>query len=225
MLKVKKLVTKDKIYGYSELCGFGDIWAMTNYLLRVSQELGKPARFFSRAKHIGDTIKEIVPLLKSKGSVNIVGPHEKILSYCEPFSIKFLPTIKEWSPTSNIIAYQFDGRHLQRQKNLPCIRLAYLINSLMDMGYDPVDVGGYKPLEYIVDILSKCQFFVGCPSGLSVVSLSVGNPVFLITRQMDPLFLLFMHQCQYRDKDVRMYTTVDEFLIQVKRMRGMGRLL
>jgi hypothetical protein len=229
MLKIKKLVLKEKIYGYTEYCGFGDLWAVASYLLRVSEELGKPSRFFGKSKQ-RNTINSILPHFRSKGAVNIV-PHPpqklKMLGYCEPFRVKFVPTHQSWkyNKYSKTVAYQFDGYHLAGEKNLPLKRFMYLLESLNAMGYQAIDVGNSKPISFIIDTLAKCKFFVGCPSGLSVVSISVGNPVFLITRLMNPLFLKFMQNCQYRTKSVQMFTTVDEFLIHIKRMDRCGMLL
>ncbi len=229
MLKIKKLVIKEKTYTYTEYCGFGDMWAVTSYLLRVSEEIGKPAQFWTKSAKQRDIIRAVTPLLKSKGKIDLVPmptPKMKVLNYCEPFRVKFVPTYKRWKHNKqNIIAYQFDGNHLANDKNLSLSRFMYLLKSLEGMGYELVDVGHKKPLPYIVDVLSKCKFFVGCPSGLSVVSISVGNPVFLITRLMHPLFLRFMVDCQYRTKSVQMFSTVVEFLIHVKRMCRCGMML
>jgi hypothetical protein len=230
MLNVKKLILKEKIYAYTQYCGFGDMWAVASYLLRVSEELKKPVRFFAQSSKQRDIIRAVLPHLRSKGKVDLVpAPTAKMkwLGYCEPFRVKFVPTYRRWkyNKYSNLVAYQFDGRHLAAEKNLPPQRLKYLLDSLHLMGYHTVDVGHKKPLEFIIDVLAKCKFFIGCPSGLSVVSASVGNPVFLITRAMHPLFLKFMQECQYRTKSVHMFTTVDEFLIHVKRMNRCGKLL
>ena len=229
MLRVKKLCLQERVYTYTEYCGFGDMWAVTSYLLRVSEEIKKPASFWAKSSKQRDIIRSITPLLKSNGTINIVDSPSrkmKILNYCEPFRVKFVPTYKRWRRNkSKIIAYQFDGSHLAEDKNLSMRRLLYLLKSLDLMGYELVDVGHHKPLSYIVDVLSQCKFFVGCPSGLSVVSISVGNPVFLITRTMEPLFLRFMLDCQYCTKHVQMFSTVDEFLIHVKRMSRSGGML
>lgn len=227
MLKVRKLYF-DKVYGYSdEVSGFGDLWAVTSYLLRVSEESGKPTRFFTRVKKLKKTMKDIIPFLTSKGNIDFVDqPLQKILSYCEPYSVKFVPTNKTWSNNhNNIVAYQFDGIHLSEQKNLPLPRLRFLIKSLKDLGFIPVDVGHGRPIKHIIDILSECQFFVGCPSGLSVVSMSVGNPIMLITRNINPRYCPFMRRCQYKTRTVDMYRTVDEFIIEIRRRKQMGRLL
>jgi len=229
MLKFRKLSTaKDKIYGYADMCGFGDIWALTSYLLRVSEEAGRPTRFFTRNEKIRAIIRSIIPHLRSKGKIHLAhNPLQKQLGYCEPFLVKFVPTHKKWqyNRASNIVAYQFDGNHLGNEKNLPWQRQLYLLRSLRRMGFIPVDVGHKKPIRFIVDTLSKCRFFVGCPSGLSVVSISVGNPVYLITRSINPKYCGFMRNCQYKTKEVHMYRTVDEFLIQARRMNRMGKLL
>lgn len=207
------------IYHYQENIGFGDIWALTSYLLQISEELRQPARFSAVSLNLLNTIRLITPFMKTKGEIKIVSESfQRFIDYCDPFRIKLLPTYKTWSNNnSKIIAYQFDGKHLHDKKNLPLRRFRFLLNSLIEMGYEPVDVGHYRPISFIIDILSKCRFFVGCPSGLSVVCMSVDTPIHLITRQINPYYLSFMRNCQYRTVDVQMYTTVNAFLGYVKR--------
>lgn len=228
MLKVRKLYV-DKVYGYSDdASGFGDLWAVTSYLLRVSEESGKPTQFFSRIKKVKSTMRDIIPHLSSKGRIEFVDrPLQKILGYCEPYSVKLVPTNKLWNYNRhhNIVAYQFDGIHLSEQKNLPLPRLRFLIQSLKELGFRPFDIGHGRAIKDIIDILSECQFFVGCPSGLSVVSMSVGNPIILITRNIDPRYCTFMKRCQYKTAEVDMYRTVDEFLIEIRRRNRMGSLI
>jgi hypothetical protein len=229
MLKVKKLALGDRAYGYTKYCGFGDMWAVTSYLLRLSEESKKPTQFWSQSARQTDMIKLIVPFLRSKGTISFVPPTSKIkmVEYCEPFRVKFVPTYKRWEydKCSKLVAYQFDGNHLADIKNLPLLSLKYLLQSLEAMGYQTVNVGENKPLSYIIDVLSQCKFFVGCASGLSIASISVGNPVFLITRMINPLFLKFMMDCQYRTKHVQMFSTTDEFLIYLRRINRCGMML
>lgn len=212
------------------MCGFGDLWALTSYLLRVSEESGKPARFFTRNQKQKDIVGSIIPHLRSKGKIVFVSrPTEKLLGYCEPFLVKLVSTKQIWkyNRQAKIVAYQFDGVHLADQKNLPLPRLIHLLRSLTNQGYIPVDVGHHKPLSFIINTLSRCKFFVGCPSGLSVVAMSVGCPIMLITRKISPAYLGFMKRhCQYKtSRMIEMYMTVDEFLMRSRWLSRIGRLL
>lgn len=229
MLKFKRYSIKNKIYGYQDACGFGDIWALTSYLLRVSEESGKPTHYFSRNQRQKEIMQSIVPHLKSKGKIVFsFKPTERLLGYCEPFLLKLVPTKRTWkyNGCARVVAYQFDGVHLADEKNLPLPRLIHLLRSLTNQGFIPIDVGHHKPLSFIVDTLAKCKFFVGCPSGLSVAAMSVGCPIMLITRKIKPAYLGFMKRCQYNtSRRIEMYMTVDEFLIRSRQLGRMGRLL
>lgn len=221
MLKLVKFASQE-VYGYHEYCGFGDIWAVTGYLLRLSEESHRPSKFFTKNADLKQDIRSITPFFDSKGTIELVSaPPQRIFTYCEPYLCRPTPTIKTWKRNnSNIVACQFDGRHLYKHKNVEGSRLRFLTRSLASMGLRLIDVGNRKPISYIVDVLANCRFFVGCPSGLSVVSMSVGNPVYLITRMMDPRYLSFMERCHYKYGNVQMFMTVDEFLIQARRNLG-----
>ena len=219
MLKVKKYALKDKIYGYPDACGLGDVWAVTSYLLRISEEADLPSRFFTKNIEFRNRIEAIRPFLRSKGQIQFVSQaSQRVFNYCEPYKVKFVPTLQKWNGKSNIVAFQFDGNHLYDRKNLPDKRLKFLIKSLTEMGYNSVDVGNHKSISFIVETLANCRLFVGCPSGLSVACLSVGTPIYLITRRLHPDFLQWLRKCHYRTVDVQMFTTVDQFLIRVKQL-------
>lgn len=219
MIKTRKHAWEDCVYNYPDHCGFGDAWALTSYLLRISEELKTSAKFFSVSKELLDRVRLIMPFLETTGTIQIVDkPPQRVFNYCEPFLVKFKPTHKTWHYNNNkIAAYQFDGNHLWEEKNLPSERLNFIINSLVKIGYQTIDVGHDKPLSFIIDTLSKCSFFVGCPSGLSVVCISVGTPIHLITRQMNPNFVGFLQNCQYYTTSVQFYRTVNEFLLFARR--------
>jgi hypothetical protein len=220
MLKVVKYGQHDRILGYPEECGFGDIWAVTSYLLRISEETGRPTRFFTKSKSFKSTIQSILPVLRSKGKIEFIGGHaaQRILNYCEPYKLRFIPTVRTWEiNNSKIIAYQFDGSHLSKHKNINGSRLTWLLNNLIKMGYKPVDIGGKKSINFIVDTLAEAKLFLGCPSGLSVAALSVGTPIFLITKMLKVDFVRFLRSCQYHTKPVRMFRTANQFLFCLNR--------
>lgn len=216
MLKLKGHDFRDVIYGYeTEACGFGDAFAVTNYLLRASERIKKPVRFACHNRDLRERVRFISTYLDTPGRINIVNARkQKILGYCEPFGVKFVRTKRRWryNHWSKIVAYQFDGRHLAEEKNLPPDRVDYLVKQLKMMGYNPIDVGNHKPLGYVIDVLAKCRFFVGCPSGIAHVSQSVGNPIYVITKEMKRSYLNFMRRCQYRTAQVHMTKYIFDFL-------------
>lgn len=230
MLKVVKHARRDRIYGYPDECGFGDIWAVTSYLLRISEEASSPSRFFTKSKTFKSTMQAILPFLKSKGSIEFIGGKsaQRIFDYCEPYRAKFVPTINRWKfrnrLKSKIIAYQFDGSHMAKYKNITGKRLASFLNSLIKMGYEPINVGG-QSVEFVVKTLAEARLFVGCPSGLSIAAISVGTPTFLITKMLKVDFVRFLRSCQYHTRSVRTFRTVDQFLFCLNRERRMCPLL
>lgn len=224
MLRIKKHSNRHRVYGYTDHCHFGDSWAVTSYLLRLSQETGRPSRFFTKSQTVRDSIVQIRPFFRSRGRIEFAfEPPERIFHYCEPYWVKFVPTIRVWNSScefnSRLVAYQFDGNHLWEQKNLPSDRLHYLLYSLRKMGFIPIDVGHRRKISTIINTLANCRFFVGCPSGLSVVARSVGCPIMLITRHLDPGMKSFLRMCQYHRTNVKMFTAVDQFLAHVRRRR------
>ncbi len=194
--KTRKYGWGDYVWRCTEL-GFGDTWAVTSYLLRISQEINKPVKVFSHNKRFVLTVRDVKKHLNTYGDIEFVHtvPTAK-MSYCEPYKAKFLPTKKLWNCSTNIVAYQFDGRHLAKVKN---INYNYVLRVLKSKGYVPINLGGYKPLDFIIDILSKCKFFLGSPSGMSVVSMSVGNPAYVIGGGLSDKYLSFMSKCQYQN--------------------------
>jgi hypothetical protein len=194
---------------------FGDVWAYTNLLLKISERSGQPIKVGIENQKIRKTILQIRPFLKSKGKIVFSNRLANLnFSYCDPYNIRFVPSVRTWnykrSLKSKIVAYQFDGNHLAEQKNLPWDKIQFLINSLKRMGYEPVNVGGYKKMNFIINTLSNCKFFVGCPSGLSVAARSVGCPINLITWKLgyDMIHVLKTCQCP----TAKFFPTVKEFL-------------
>lgn len=222
MLKTSKIYYASRIFGYPEECGFGDIWAVTSYLLRLSEKTSTPTKFFTKSQRFKTTMKEILPFLNSSGRIEFVAGSaaHKILNYCEPYRTKFVPTTKIWERRhSKIIAYQFDGNHLAKLKNISSFSVSKLLDSLTKMGYTPVNIGDQKSIEFIVDTLSQAKLFVGCPSGLSIAAISVGTPIFLITKMLNVDFVRFLRSCQYHTTCVKIFRTIRQFLLCLNRDR------
>lgn len=207
MFRTRKFGWSDKVWRCTEL-GFGDTWAVTNFLLRVSEEIQAPTRVFSRNKAFVKLVTEIPQYLDTNGKIKFVTDVPQVgMTYCDPYRVRFYSTKKKWQP-ENIVAYQLEGRHLANFKNIP----HNILNKLISLGYLPINVGGFKPLAFIIDMLSRCKFFVGCPSGIGVAALSVGCPVYIITSQLRNDYLRFMFRCQYYDKKVQVFKYTSSFL-------------
>ncbi len=203
-----------RIHGYG-LSHFGDIWAYTNLLLKISDSSGKPVRVGIENQKLRNTILQIKPFLNSKGRIVFTNRRANfIYDYCDPYRIEFVDSVRTWnykrSLKSKVVAYQFDGNHLSEQKNLPWKEIQFLIKSLASMGFNPVNVGGYKKIDFIVNTLSNCRFFVGCPSGLSVAARSVKCPINLITWKLDQNMINHLKWCQC--PTAKFFSTTNEFL-------------
>lgn len=214
MLFVQKYQHNDGIYNF-DYGHFGDIWAYTNLLLRISEGNGRPIRITYVNNYMKNLILKIKSFLNSKGRIIFTNkPKTRFLNFGDAFSIKFIPTLRTWNRKralkSKIVAYQFDGRHLAEEKNLPPMEFRKLLNGLRKMGYIPVNVGGNKKLNFIINVMSNCKFFVGCPSGLSVVARSVKCPIFLITWKLSKgmIGVLKTLQCP----TAKFFRTTNEFL-------------
>src|SRR5581483_1195362 len=91
----KSLNNKVCTYIYNH---FGDSWAITSYLLRISEESGKPVRYYPTNSRQRDNILQIRPYLKSKGIIHIVEQSPEVtLAHCTPFRTKFVKTLRSWN--------------------------------------------------------------------------------------------------------------------------------
>jgi hypothetical protein len=200
----------------------GDTWAATNYFLRISERLRKPIRVNAHFQSFKDFVLNIRPYFNSSGRIQFVDdPFEHKIGYCQMYSIGFLPTKIRWKRSkSNIIAYQFDGKDMAEYKNLPPDVLANLLKSLNSRGYNTINVGGMKPMPFIIKTLAKCKLFVGCPSGLSHVAMSVKCPINLISWKI-PQFRINrigggIRGCQFLRDHATWFRTPEEFLKSIK---------
>jgi len=189
--------------------GFGDIWGATNYLLYLSETQNEPI-WFSTHETRRKTITEISSHLVSEGKINLTAlPGNREINVlrdpCLAYK-KFFPTHKTWNHIdSNVIAYQFDGVHKGEYKNLPKRTVESFVKALQDRGYETINVGGHKPIDEIVDVLSACKLFVGCASGISVLSLSVRNPVCIFHRRNDVNWFRYLKNCHYNTSTMNQY--------------------
>ena len=172
--------------------GFGDRWAMCNYILRTSEDTKRKILVSSHVPTGGrgqdcwyNDISLIMNHLASTGTYEFVplqGTHKA--DYCATFRVSFCPTRNYvWTPNkSKVICYQLDGRWKSEDKNLSEEETKTLFHFLRKSGYDLIDVGNMRPLGDSIRLLSKAEAFVGVPSGMSHVNNSVGTPAYIICK-------------------------------------------
>jgi ADP-heptose:LPS heptosyltransferase len=84
-----------------------------------------------------------------------------------------------------MVCYQFDGVSQKELKNLLPKEEKKVIDHLGNLGYNPVNVGGGKPLSYVVESMAASVGFIGVPSGMAHVANSVGVPnIVIFTEKM-----------------------------------------
>lgn len=182
MLKVEELPVAVHHFDQAQW-GFGDRWAMCNYILRTSEDTGHKTLVSKDCWH--EQIPLIMRSLVSTGSFEFVPmPFTHKVDYCATYMVSFCPTkTYTWSPNkSKLICYQLDGRFKAEDKNLSHEETKSLFHFLSKSGYNLIDVGNMRPLGDSIRLLSKAEAFVGIPSGMSHVNNSVGTPAYIICK-------------------------------------------
>jgi len=164
--------------------GFGDIWASTSWLLRKSEELNEVVRVKAEFPHFRDWMAFISPIFDSVGRLKFVDRGIAVRPRYANIFKGLMPVKKRWEPRPKKVVYQLDGRHNAHLKNLSSDQTRFLLSSLRRMGYSNFNVGNMTPIRQVVRHMSEAAFFVGVPSGMSVVALSVGLPVYIVLNKM-----------------------------------------
>lgn len=207
MLKVQR----PKVFGLSnDLRGFGDSWAAASYLL------SEGGTVYFRGPH-ANRVVWISRYLAGTGK--IVSTTDKAtveLGYCKVFRRPFLRTKTTWKGTGGkLVAYQFDGRHLSYQKNPKKDEIRAFRSKLEKHGFNPVDIGGEKKIGWVIDVLSRADFFVGVVSGMAKVAISVGTPMHIVTNDLSLKFVNYVKGCQFKNRPVNYHHRLGDFLSQV----------
>lgn len=195
-------------------CHLGDLWAGTSYLLKKSAALRSPivvSNVSGGGLPTGPMIGEILGLLEHIGVFHFtnVAP-QKIVDLYHSFGHDYVRTRVKWkAATSRIVCYQFDGRTEFDRKNPTTEETHRFLDHVRMRGYEPINIGGYRPLSHCIEIASTAEFFVGAPSGLGHVCASVGTPIHIIYNQKP---LVDLAEYAYRNKPITYYRTMDDFL-------------
>jgi hypothetical protein len=181
-----------RIFRYVSGRSLGDVWTLTQWLLRRSEETGKPAVL---SRQLGpqpdghDNVLELIPriaaLLDSTGTIEFtdepgVDPPITGPSLWGP-RVVYIPTKLKWHGTQDrLIAHQFNGRSGADAKNPPPGDVETIQRHLFFGGMTPLSVGLPWTVEQSVIILAACRQFIGVCSGLSHVAHSAGCPMILV---------------------------------------------
>ena len=163
----------------------GDIWAFTSYILKQS-EIENKTIYFDRGS-LNSQISSFKNFFDTNGKIELNKQKNKIKKVKANYMFfrEFLKTKIQWKENNNkIIAYQFDGRHLNYNKNPNKNEIIYFLNFFEKLGYNLINVGNFKPLSFIIKTLSECEFFIGVISGISIVANSVGCPINLLENNL-----------------------------------------
>lgn len=186
-----RIMHRPRIFRYVSGRALGDIWTLTQWLLRRSEETGQPAIL---SRQLGpqpdghDDVFELIPriaaLLDSTGTIQFTDEPGEDPPIAGPSlwgpRVVYMPVKKlwRWKDGWSTAVFQLDGRSGADAKN-PSAEDAYrLIEAAR--GSDTMLIGLPMHLEASVYWLSRCRFFVGVCSGMSHVAHSVGCPTILI---------------------------------------------
>jgi hypothetical protein len=172
---------------YANPCkGFGDSWSGTGMLLDLSEKLGKPLRVSSKDTTRPNTVNEIQSYFDSTGKIQLVNERCQVkTNFWQIHKHRIVPTKVQWSASkSRVVCCQFDGIHLSHHKNPKPWQVKLITDTLCRDGFMPINLGGMKPIKYIIDNLARARFFIGCPSGIAHVAMSVGTPMKILTFNM-----------------------------------------
>jgi hypothetical protein len=179
--------------------GFGDLWAIANYLLHVSEETGEEALVFK----LDSLLATIVSQLNSRGAVREVDQQPDVLftdrdrdilqsysfraprivlPWLDAFGKAYFPTRKvRWYPNrSRIIATQLVPRNPDDIKACSPADCQLFRERSRAAGYEVVELGLPRSIEENIAIAARCEAFVGVCSGMSHLCHSVGVPVHLV---------------------------------------------
>lgn len=175
------------VYRHWGGCALGDAWCIASWLLRRSEETGKPALI---SRHVpanrdygADKFREILPqcaaMMDSPGSIELVdwnGQTTPIEGHWGHARHRMHdPYLRWWDGSDGTVCYQLDGHSGAEQKNPPAKDL-YQLMSFPKM----VRVGLPLTLEESARELSRCRLFIGVCSGMSHVAHSVGCPMIVV---------------------------------------------
>ncbi len=191
-----ELELSDKIY---RVCGqglgdcIGGVMIYLNWGLEQQKRIRISTwyRRSNRIRNCKSKLNEIVSVIKEQKYVMLTD-EEATSKYPRgnELKIRYFSTDPCWCKNSSKnITYQFDGKS-HKEKNFPSKEdELHVINSIKEMGFNPIRLGFNLSLKKCVEQISNSQAFVGVPSGMAVLSWATKIPVFIITHGLDQTWL------------------------------------
>lgn len=176
----------------------GDHWATINYLITRSHIL-REEMMLSRYQHGQDFMErmsEILYLLDApeRSSVFLTdtpGTHEP--DGFDVWAGSYWNTKQRWLPNSgDRICYQFDGVSSAEDKNPSADDEKKILQWISTLG-TPVRLGSHMTLASVVNELANARLFVGCDSGMSHITHSVGVPSIIVEYKL-PIITTHRHK-------------------------------
>ena len=210
--------------------GLGDCWATVNYALQKAEKHNITFKLATWYKNSGGKIRnakskltEILPLFRdiSAGQVILVDdePTEKLsrdgggyLKWFDVYNVPYFSTKITWKKNdSKNICCHFDGKS-HSCKRCTTKEEKEIIKFLRDLGFNTIYLGKETSLEEAVNLLSKCEAFVGVDSGFCHIAHSVRTPIHLIRngRTIEEI------EETHGNKPFNLYVNTKEFMEKVK---------
>lgn len=188
----------------------GDLWRLVSYALRMSESQACTTGIcpHSPAGDRSEIIRDILRVLDSKGHVVLCPDRAGVYVDVNAWQAS-LPTRRQWQAGPfRRLAYQFDGITFAEEKNPPARDIEEILAFCRDSGTDTVRLGKHLGIERCIEELLRCDFFVGCASGLAELCYSVGIPVYILQYRLSDQLI----QCWQGGKARRVFQNADALL-------------
>ena len=166
----------------------GDCWCVINYFINLAlekKEIIYLCLWYNKGSSIKrvDKLKSILPLFRYNNMIKLTEDKitEPKIHWTMGYKYPFISTKKTWKQNnSKKICYQFDAKS-KTAARFPSENIGKdILSRLIDMGYEPIQLGKELTLEECISVLSESEIFIGLDSGFSTVAASVGTPIFFV---------------------------------------------
>lgn len=89
-------------------------------------------------------------------------------------------------PDAPYVAVAFDVVSYPEVKAFTRVEISIILETIIDLGYSVIDVGGQRALSEKAFIIDRAAAFVGCASGLAHVAAGLHRPCYVLLPEADP---------------------------------------